>query len=132
MFAKKYRIAVIDDEQKLTKLLKMILEDSIDCKVEVFNDSLEALERLKEVPFDAISMDYRMPNLMGMDIVKFLRSHPGPNNLTKILLLTGFRDQAECADLELLDQVYFQEKPVDESRFLRWINFMLKAKAKVS
>jgi CheY-like chemotaxis protein len=129
MDTKKYQIAVIDDEESITKLLKMILEEGFDCSVECFNDPTQALERLKEKEFDAISMDHRMPKLTGMDVVKILRNTEGPNLSTRILLLTGFREEAECLHPELLDQVYFLDKPVSNKRYLNWMNMLLKGKS---
>lgn len=119
------RIALVDDEPKITKLLKLTLEENFDCSIEVFNDSIIALERFRQVPFRAISIDHRMPKLAGMDLVKILRTSQGPNQKTRILLLTGYRDDAECAHLDLLDQVVFLEKPIDETRYLRWMKFFL-------
>jgi CheY-like chemotaxis protein len=125
-----YRIALVDDEPKITKLLKLVLEENLACTVEVFNDPTQALERLRQVPFDAISLDHRMPKLSGMDLVKLLRTSFGPNQKTRILLLTGYREDAECAHLDLLDEVIFLEKPIDDAHYLRWMKFvLLKTKA---
>jgi len=120
-----YRIALVDDEPKIAKLLKLVLEENLACTVEVFNDPTQALERLRQVQFDAISLDHRMPKLSGMDLVKLLRTSEGPNKRTRILLLTGYREDAECAQLDLLDEVLFLEKPIDDTRYLRWMKFVL-------
>ena len=66
-----------------------------------------------------------MPKLSGMDLVKLLRTSDGPNQKTRILLLTGYRDDAECAHVDLLDEVIFVEKPIDDTRYLRWMKFLL-------
>lgn len=124
----KYRIALVDDEPKITKLLKLVLEEDLDCTVHVFNDPTQALERLRQVQFDAISLDHRMPKLSGMDLVKLLRTSYGPNQRTRILLLSGYREDAECAHLDLLDEVIFLEKPIDDTRYLRWMKFVLLKK----
>jgi CheY-like chemotaxis protein len=121
------RIAVVDDEPKITKLLKLTLEENFTCVVDVFNDPIIALECFRQVPFHAISLDHRMPKLTGMDLVKLLRASKGPNQKTSILLLTGYLDDAECAHLDLLDQVMFLEKPIDEPRYLRWMKFFIRA-----
>jgi CheY-like chemotaxis protein len=119
------RIALVDDEAKILKLLRLILEENFSCTVEAFTDPVIALERLRQVPFAAISLDHRMPKLTGMDLVKLIRTSKGPNQQTRILLLTGYREEAECAQLDLLDQVIFLEKPIDEPRYLRWMKFVL-------
>lgn len=124
----KYQVAVVDDEPQITEILQTYIEDSFkgQVEVEVFNDPTKALARLKEKKFDAISLDHRMPNLTGMEIVNILRSSSNVNEKTKILLLTAYLEDAECSHSNLLDQVIFLEKPVTEERYVRWIKFFLR------
>lgn len=124
----KYQIAVVDDEPRITKLLKILLEEAFDCEVEVFNNSMEAYERIQEKYFNLISLDHRMLKLTGMDLVKLVRTSNGPNKKSKMLLLTAFRDEAECSHLDLLDDVIILEKPIENERYIRWANVMLKSK----
>ncbi len=119
------RIAIVDDEPKMTRLLKLILEEHFNCHVETFNDPTEALKRIQTQSFDAISLDHRMPILTGMDLVKMIRTTAGPNQFAKILLLTGFRDEAECVHPALLENLIFLEKPVQDDRYVRWIKVLL-------
>ncbi len=120
-----FRIAVVDDDPKITKLLSVLLEDKLNCDVEVFNDPVDALALFREKKFDVISLDYQMPKMSGMDIVKLLRSSEGPNKNTKIILLTEFSDEAEICALNLLDHITFLDKPIIEESYLRWIKIIL-------
>jgi CheY-like chemotaxis protein len=120
-----FQIAVVDDEPKITKLLKLLLEENFNCAVEVFNDPIQALRRLQEKKFDAISLDHNMPQLFGMDLVKMLRESHEVNFRTRIILLTGYRETAECSQPNLLDEVYFLDKPISDERYLRWISMIL-------
>ncbi len=132
MSTPKYQIAIVDDEPQITKLLSLVLEDNFDCEIETFNDSTEALARLKVKKFDAISLDHRMPKLTGMDLVKLLRTSNGPNAKTRILLLTGYRDEAECTHMDLLDEVVFLDKPIEDKRYIIWMNVLLKGDKKTN
>lgn len=127
---KKKQVAIIDDEVEITEFLKEFLLDSIDCDVDIFNDPLMALEQLKIKSYDAISLDHRMPGLKGMDLVKILRTSEGPNIKTKILLITGNLEEAECAHPDLISEVIFLEKPIKHERYIRWINFFLNSSDK--
>jgi CheY-like chemotaxis protein len=120
-----YEIIIVDDEPKITKLLKLLLKENFDCEVETYNDSIQALNRLKEKKFDAISLDHNMPGLLGMDIVNMLRETQTVNVETKILLLTGYRESAEALHPNLLNEVYFLDKPISDERYLRWISMIL-------
>lgn len=122
------RIAVIDDEPKLTKLLKLVLEEGLSCEVSVFNDSLHALDALKNEEFDVISLDHRMPHLTGTQIVKQLRTADGPNCKTPIVLLTAFREEAEHLKLELLKDLLFLDKPIEDEHYLVNIRIALQMK----
>lgn len=120
-----YEIIIVDDEPKITKLLKLLLKENFDCEVETYNDSIQAFTRLKEKKFDAISLDHNMPGLMGMDMVNMLRETQNVNFETKILLLTGYRESAEALHPNLLNEVYFLDKPISDERYLRWISMIL-------
>ena len=126
----KAKIIVIDDEPKMTKLLRMILEDHLDCEVETYNDPHEALKRLNEQDFDLISLDHRMPGLTGMQITKSLRSIPGTNSATPILIFTGFREEAENLAVSLLNDLLFLEKPIDDARYIQNVKVGLEMKKK--
>ena len=129
---RKYQIAIVDDDQLITTQLKIILEVCLGCETESFNDPSEALERLHIKKFDIISLDHVMPKLTGMDLVKLLRTTPGPNQYTSIVLLTGFREDIEYSHLEILDEVLFQDKPINEKRYIRLIKLMLKSVKKIA
>ena len=120
-----FQIAVIDDEPSITKLLKLGFEDHFNCEVMTFNSSNEGFKKLLTHKFDLVVLDHRMPELTGMEIVRQLRSSNSMNASVKILLLTGHLEEAESFDPTILDQVVFLQKPVTESRILRWASFML-------
>lgn len=123
----KYQVIIIDDEAIMTKLLRLVLLDDLYCEVEVFNDPEAAYERLLVKNFDVISLDHRMPKLLGGDLLKSLRSKEGLNSKTPVLLFTGFKEEAELS-AQLLDDVIFLEKPIDNSSYLRQIKFALQMK----
>lgn len=72
------RIMIVDDEQDVTFLFKIILEDvhhdpTFSCKVDSFNDSLVALENYKEGLYDLIIIDIVMPKMDGFKLYTELR-----------------------------------------------------------
>jgi DNA-binding NtrC family response regulator len=125
----KPQIILIDDEPKMTKLLKLILLDAFDCEVETFNDPLQAHELLLARSFDVISIDHRMPELMGAELVKMLRINKGPNSKTPVLILTGYREEAEIS-VKHLDDLLFVEKPINDDSYIRNIKLALQMKKK--
>ena len=72
------RIMIVDDEQDVTFLFKIILEDvhhdpTFPCKVDSFNDPLVALENYREGLYDLIIIDIVMPKMDGFKLYKELR-----------------------------------------------------------
>ena len=127
----KIKIIVIDDEIKMTKLLKLILDDHFYCSVETFTDPQLAFQRMTEEEFDVISLDHRMPGLTGMEIVRRLRTTPEAiNHKTPILVFTGFREEAERLSLDLLNDLFFLEKPVQDDKYVYHIKIAYALKKK--
>jgi len=69
------RILLVDDEINVIHALQRDIRKcsgSEEFRVETFTDARLALERCKEVPFDIVISDYRMPDMNG---VEFLRAY---------------------------------------------------------
>jgi CheY-like chemotaxis protein len=72
------RIMIVDDEQDVTFLFKLILEGAhrdatFSCKVDSYNDPLVALQNYTEGLHDLIIIDIVMPKMDGFKLYKELR-----------------------------------------------------------
>ena len=67
------KILVIDDEKNLCFLLKSNLENIGDYMVDVAYSGEEGLRKAKEVEFDLVITDFRMPGLNGRDVLNALK-----------------------------------------------------------
>ncbi len=79
-------IVVIDDEKIVCDMCKKVLEAE-GYNVEVFTDSVLALQRIQEKRFDVVVTDLKMENVSGMDILKEV-NHRYPD--TKVIMLTAY------------------------------------------
>ncbi len=92
------RILFIDDEEMLTSLNKIMLEE-LGYKVVACNDSCEALQIFQSQPdrFDLVITDQTMPGLTGAELAaQMLKIRPG----LRLILCTGYssiitREEAE-------------------------------------
>jgi len=66
------RILVVDDEQKMRRLLEMALRN-MGHEVAEAADGEEALARFNESPFDLVLTDMRMPRMNGLQLLRNLR-----------------------------------------------------------
>jgi DNA-binding response OmpR family regulator len=68
--AMKNRILIIDDEDDINLLFKMVLEDN-GYKVDTFNDPLVALQNFTAGSYDLLLLDIVMPNMnMALSYIK--------------------------------------------------------------
>lgn len=66
------RILLVDDEENVLKALKRLLRsESVD--IETCTNPLDALSRSREIAFDLVISDYRMPQMDGVEFLKGVR-----------------------------------------------------------
>jgi two-component system probable response regulator PhcQ len=74
------RILLLDDEEHVLSALRRVLRSGFGStlQVEAVSDPELALARLKEVPFDVVVSDYRMPLMTGSEflgLVRYIQPH---------------------------------------------------------
>ncbi len=82
----KKRILVVDDEESLTRLLKVCLEQTQRFVVEVENESTHAVEVAGRFEPDLILLDIMMPELDGGVLVNRFKEHPKLKNVPVVFL----------------------------------------------
>ena len=86
------RILVIDDNVKLTTMVeKALLRCGFEVAVE--NDSMQAVNRVRQVQPNLIILDIMMPQKDGGEVLSELRQDPYLRNIP-VILLTGLADEA--------------------------------------
>jgi len=81
-----HRILVVDDEEKMRRLLEMSLRN-MGHEVIMAADGVEALAACAEAPFDLIMTDLKMPRMDGLQLLKSLRE--GGEDVP-VIVLTAF------------------------------------------
>lgn len=79
-------VLLIDDEPALLETIKIMSERSRDMAVETVQSAKEGLKILKGKSFDAIIVDYDMPEINGIEFLKILRSK---GDTTPVILFTA-------------------------------------------
>lgn len=84
------KILVADDERMMQALVSDVLRHLGFKKITLANSGRQAIDLASRFPFDFIITDWRMGDMDGIDLIRFLRKSPDlPNHKVPIILLTG-------------------------------------------
>ena len=82
----RYKIAVIDDEPIVGREIKRGLSKE-PYEVETFLNGESAFQRFEQVTFDLVLCDLMLPDLSGIDVLKYVRKH---SPQSEVIIMTGF------------------------------------------
>ncbi len=69
------RILVVEDQAEIGHILKLSIQEiNRHYVVEVVLDAFEALDALREAPFDLVVTDYMMPDMDGLELLESIRN----------------------------------------------------------
>ncbi|MBU8769325.1 response regulator transcription factor [Cytobacillus oceanisediminis] len=104
------KILIAEDEEILRMLIADTLEDG-DYEVDEAEDGEEALKLLEKEQYDLVILDYMMPVLTGLDVIRTVRSGLNQNSDVKILMLSAKSQQNEQEEVLKAGADYFMVKP---------------------
>ena len=111
------RVLIVDDHATNRELARLFLV-GIGAEITEAEDGKAACARAKELPFDVILMDLRMPVMDGFGAVRQIRSQNGPNDATPILAFTADAGPDESARLISLGFDGVVPKPIDAAQLI--------------
>lgn len=83
------RVLVVDTSRATLKVCVGVLNELGVHEIAAMQDGYEALGRLLKEPFHAVITSLRVPTIDGQSLMPVLRSIPGPNQTTPVILLTS-------------------------------------------
>lgn len=90
-------VLIVDDSPTIRRMVKVALSEVADHSLEA-GSGLEAIEQLTRAAVDLMVLDLNMPDMHGLEVLKFVRRHPTYRTLPVIVLTTrsddGSREQA--------------------------------------
>ena len=116
-------VLLIDDEPALLEVLKPFFERSGEMSVQTSASATEALTILPEKSFDAIIVDYDMPELTGIDFLKILRSK---GDTTPVIIFTGVGHERTAIDAINYGANFFLQKDEDPRKVFPELCEMVK------
>ena len=120
-------ILVIDDQKPMLEVIRLFLERLGNMNVKTALSAKEALELLMTSSFDAMVVDYDLPEINGIDFLKMLRAK---GDTTPVIIFTGvgreyaaiqalnngadfFLKKGDDAQSQLLEMVHMIRQAVD-------------------
>lgn len=102
------KVLVVDDEMVLRMLIVDSLEE-LDCHVDEAENGLEAIEKISEQDYDVLILDYMMPELTGIEVLKKIDSESIKD--TYVLMLTAKAQEKDQLKAKEAGVDYFMKKP---------------------
>lgn len=93
---------------EIVDVLKRYLE-SKGCEVDYALNGKKGLKLIKTLSYDVVFMDINMPEILGTDIIKYMKEN---DIRTKIVVLTGYLGAADHIRT-LAEADEYLEKPID-------------------
>lgn len=103
------KILLAEDEDVIRMLVLDSLEDE-GYDIDEACDGSEALEFVKKYDYDLILMDYMMPGMTGLDVIKEIRRMP-KKQMVKIMMLSAKSQKSDQEQVLQEGANYFMAKP---------------------
>lgn len=125
-------LLIVDDSESSLLALETAVRDFAGCPVESFTNPLEALARSQEVDFDVVLVDYTMPEINGIEMIRRLRRQPGYEDVPVVMITSQTKRSVRLEALEA-GATDFLSKPFDPLELqARVLNLMALHKAQLA
>jgi CheY-like chemotaxis protein len=98
-------VLIVDDNPALRELLACALELS-GYEVRVARDGHEALAAIASTPPSAMVVDFRMPDISGVEVISRARATPGLEDVCAILASCELPEEVLDASVEVLQKPF--------------------------
>jgi two-component system, chemotaxis family, chemotaxis protein CheY len=120
-------ILVVDDSPTMRRMIMAALRDVGDVSFDQASSGLEAIERLALAPADLVVLDLNMPDVHGLEVLRFVRTHERFQELPVVVLTTRGDEQSRAAAIREGATRYFT-KPFAPDTFAPEIRALLAAR----
>jgi len=117
-------VLLVDDEPLLLEVLKPFIERSGEICVHTEQSATGALKILPETSFDAIIVDYDMPEINGIEFLKILRSN---GDTTPVIIFTGVGHERTAIEAINYGANFFLQKDGDPQKQFHELCDMLRS-----
>jgi len=99
-------ILVVDDSPTMRRMVIASLRDLQGVNFDEASTGLEAIEHLALAPVGLVVLDLNMPDMHGLEVVKFVRQHQAYRTIPIIVLTTRGDESSRAAVMAAGASVY--------------------------
>lgn len=123
------KILIIEDESAIRRVLKKIITEENDAyQVEEAEDGLQGIEMIKDVDFDLVLCDIKMPKMDGVEVLEKAKKIKPE---TPFVMISGHGDLDTAVNTMRLGAFDYISKPPDLNRLLNTVRNALDRKVLV-
>jgi two-component system, chemotaxis family, chemotaxis protein CheY len=104
------KILIVDDSPTMRRMVMASLRELDNVLFDEATSGLEAIEQLALSPVDLMVLDLNMPDMHGMEVVRFVRQHHSYRHIP-ILVLTTRGDESSRAEAMGAGAAVYVTKP---------------------
>ncbi|MFW6358839.1 MAG: response regulator [Chroococcales cyanobacterium] len=119
------KILVVDDSPTMRRMVMASLKSLENVQFEEASNGLEAIENLTIAPFDLMILDLNMPDIHGLEVLKFVLNHPDYHT-TPIIILTTKGDPESRNEALSFGAAYYLTKPFNPNSFASQVESLLQ------
>lgn len=93
-------IVIVDDSPTIRRMVRASLTGIVDARFMEAASGLEAIEQLTLAPVGLMVLDLNMPDMHGVEVLKFVRRHPAYRSLPVIVLTTRGDEESRRTAME--------------------------------
>ncbi len=110
------RLLIVDDSKTMRSILSTYARN-LKCDTAEAEDGLDALAKLEQSDrFDAILIDWDMPRMNGIELLKIVRANPEYDSV-KTMMVTAQSSYSGVTEALSLGADDYLMKPLDEEMF---------------
>jgi two-component system chemotaxis response regulator CheY len=120
-------ILVVDDSPTIRRMVRTALAALGDVTFAEAGSGLQAIETLAVQPVQAVVLDLNMPDMHGLDVLRFLRAHEHYRGLPVMILTTRGDDTSRDVALQAGASAYMT-KPFSPTALMASLRELLAAR----
>ena len=120
------RVLIVDDSATMRRMIVASLRDLGELSFEQAVSGLDAIERVTLTPVDLVVLDLNMPDVHGLEVLRFMRGHASLRDVPVIVLTTRGDEQSREAALAE-GATLFLTKPFTPETLAPQVERLLKA-----